>query len=98
MSDPLLDLNQQRRRTNIPGRVSLAIFLTGFAGIALLLYGNLAPDSFKSLAAGLVAFFSAGWLFAMLGLRLPVEKSLSRSAGLANLVFALAVAYALWRL
>lgn len=80
-------------------RWSFVCFGAGFAGIVFLLFFT-AGDAlmFRRLTAAMVMVFTLGWSLGMLGLTQPRERGLARSAAVANLVFALAVGYALWQL
>ena len=98
MRDPLLDLETPREPVNHLARASLGLFGVGFLGIAVLLFLSLQPDTFRNLAIGLAVLFSLGWVLAMLSLRLKAERWMALSAGLAHLVFALALVRALGQL
>jgi hypothetical protein len=99
--EPLLDREPDLDQIPIKpwARWSFVCFAAGFIGILFLLFFN-AGDTlfFRRLTAALVMVFTLGWSLGMLGLTQPRERGLARSAAVANLVFALAVGYALWQL
>jgi hypothetical protein len=98
--EPLLDQNLEHRPMKPWARWSLVLFGIGFAGIVFLLFFLHPSDDglFRRIIGALVMVFTLGWGLGMLGLGQPRERSLARSAAVANLVFALAVGYALWQL
>jgi|GEM_PF-1261165 len=100
--EPLLDQDQDREISPIKpwARWSFVVFGIGFAGIAFLLFFFSPADEamFRRITGLLVMLFTFGWVLGMLGLGQPGERALARSAAVANLVFALAVGYALWQL
>ncbi|MBI1193788.1 MAG: hypothetical protein GC205_11545 [Bacteroidetes bacterium] len=98
--EPLLDQEQAPSPIKPWARWSFVVFGVGFAAIASLLFFFSPGDEtmFRRIIGALVMNFTVGWGLGMLGLGQPRERALARSAAVANLVFALAVGYALFQL